>query len=213
MTQIQKQVHEFIDKNINIRRALEQDIASTRKLGRYISEQLKIEQDDAVISAIRRYEFKETQDIYERARKIVKNTRISTKSDIVSIALEKDEESERFLPRIFEKINFSKGEVLRIIQAEESIKIVIDKKNFDKLEKVIPKNKIITVEKNLAEINLHLDKNAVTTPGIISVIFSELMINNINIMESMSCVPEMLLFVKEKDLLKSYSVLFNMIKG
>ncbi len=212
MTQIQKQVHDYLDKHIEIRRALANDIISLRKLARFISDELNIEKDDAIISAIRRYAPKETVNVYEKAKKIISQTKISTKSSIVSVAIEKDEEAHNILPKLFEITQFNKGEVLRIIQAEESIKIVIDQKNLEKLRKIIPKNKIITVEKDLAEINLHLDEKAVNTPGIISVIFSELMLNNINIMETMSCVPEMLLFVKEKDLLKTYSVLYQTIK-
>lgn len=213
MTQIQSKVHEFIDKNIDVRRAVCNDIVSIRKLARYISDKLKLDKDDAIISAIRRYEIKDKSDVYEQARKIVKKTKISTKSDIVSIGIEKDDDAQAILPKLFKEINYNRGDVLRIIQAQESIKIVIDKKNIDLILKIIPKENIILIEKGLAEINLRLDPDAVNTPGIISVIFSELMINDINIMETMSCVPEMLLFVKEKDLLKCYSILFELIKN
>ena len=213
MTQIQKMVHDFLDRDLISRKALEQNIISIRKLARHIAEKLKIDADDAVISAIRRYNIKKSDDTYSNAKNIVKNTKISTKSDIVSIAIEKNRESQDILPKLFDKIDFQKSEVLRIIQAEGEIKIIIDKKNLEKIEKIIPKKIIIKIEKDLAEINLNLDNEAVNTPGIISVIFSELMINNINIMEALSCVPEMLIFVKEKDLLKSYSVLFNLVKG
>ena len=212
MTQIQKKVNDFIINNPSIKYAVDQDIISLRKLARHIADKLKLEKDDAVISAVRRYDKNETMDLYENARKIAKNTKISTKSDIVSIAMEKDDDAKVILPKLFEIISFNKGEVLRIIQGEESIKIIIDNKNLDKIKKYIPANKIILIEKDLAEINLNLDKNAVKTPGIISVIFSELMINNVNIIEAISCVPEMLLFFKEKDLMKCYSVIFNLIK-
>ena len=57
---------------------------------------------------------------------------------------------------------------------------------------------------------MHLHPEAVNTPGIIAVISNELAINGINVMESMSCVPEMLWFVKEKDVLKAYNVMFQL---
>ena len=212
MTQIQKQVHEYIERNLIIKNTLEKDLISIRKLARHIAEKINSDKYDAIISAIRRYGKNESKNTYETAIKMVKNTKISTKSDIVSIAIEKNHDAQLILPKLFEKIDFSKSEVLRIIQAEEAIKIIIDKKNLEKIEKIIPKQIILKIEKDLAEINLNLDKEAVNTPGIISVIFSELMINNINIMEALSCVPEMLIFVKEKDLLKSYSILFNLVK-
>lgn len=212
MTQIQSLVNNFIDKNVDVRRAIENDFISIRKLAKYIADRLDLDKTDAIISAIRRYESSETKNLCKNAMGIIKKTTISTKSNMVSIAIEKDDSSQEILPKLFEKINYNKGEVLRIIQAEESIKIVIDEKNLEVITKILPKSKIIIIEKEMAEINLNLDDKAVNTPGIISVIFSELMINNINIMETMSCVPEMMLFVKEKELLKAYSVLFNLIK-
>lgn len=46
-----------------------------------------------------------------------------------------------------------------------------------------------------------------TTESILAVISNELAIKGINIMEFMSCFPEMLIFVDEKDMLKAYQVL------
>lgn len=232
MTQIQEKVTTFINKNIEIQRAIENDIISIRKLSRFIANNLEIKSKniDATISAVRRYKLnldklnkKKTKtsgtqqstitNLYKIAHKTLQETKIITKSDIITIVIEKDNDAHKILPKLFDKINYNKGEVLRIMQAETSIKIVIDKRNFDKVKKFIPDNKIIKIEKELAEINLLLHKDAVKTPGILTGIFSELTINNVNIMEAVSCVPEMLLFVKEKDLLDAYSVLFKLIKG
>lgn len=214
MTQINQKVNDFIQKNITIQKALEDDIISLRKLAKHILLQLdlNISNLDAIISAIRRYDTKQSSQNYKIAKNIIKNTKITSKSDIVAIAIEKDDSTYQILPQLFKQINYNKGEVLRIIQAEESIKIIIDKTNFEKITKIIDSKKIITIEKDLSEINLHLEDIATKTPGIISTIFTQLMINDINVMETMSCVPEMILFVKEKDLLKCYSVLFNLIK-
>jgi aspartokinase len=68
------------------------------------------------------------------------------------------------------------------------------------------------IEEKLAEINIKLANEATETPGIIATLSTELMINNINIYELMSCVPEMLLFVKQKDVVKTYEILFDMCR-
>jgi len=218
MTQIQQKIHKFINKNLEIQRAIKNEIISNRKLAIFILKTLELNSNniEATISAIRRYKTtpnNQTQNLYKLAHQTIKNTKIITKSDIVTIVIEKDNDASKILPQLFSKINYNKGEVLRIMQAEESIKIVIDKQNLEKIKTIIPKNKIINIQKDLAEINLILDKNAVNTPGILTTIFSELTINKVNLMEAVSCVPEMLLFLKEKDLLLAYSVLFNLIKN
>jgi len=215
MTQINKLVEDFIEKNIVLKRAFEDDIISLRKVAKFIILELDLNVSnlDAVISACRRFKIDKNNLSYKNAKNIVKNSKISSRSDIVGVAIERDENVFSILPKLFNEINYNKGEVLRIIQAEESIKVVIDKRNLQKIVDIVSENKIIRIEENLAEINLLLDEVAVNTPGIISTIFTELMVNDVNIMETMSCVPEMILFVKEKDLLKCYSVLFDLIKG
>ena len=46
--------------------------------------------------------------------------------------------------------------------------------------------------------------------AILAVISNELAVNGINIMEIMSCLPEMLFFVKEQDVLRAHQVLHQL---
>ena len=50
----------------------------------------------------------------------------------------------------------------------------------------------------------------IVTYGILAVLANELAINSVNILEVMTCLPEMLLFVKEEDILKAYQVLYQL---
>ena len=95
-------------------------------------------------------------------------------------------------------------------QADEAIKILVNEKNLETVQALFPNKKIIKIDKNLAEINMHFHPEAVNTPGIIAVISNELAVNGVNVMETMSCVPEMLWFVKDKDLLKAYNVFYQL---
>ena len=107
-------------------------------------------------------------------------------------------------------IDYEKGQLLVLMQGDESIKIIINKKNEKKVLSCIDKRLILRIEDNLAQINIQLSDTAVKTPGIITVLSTELMMHNINVVEVMSCVPEMLFFVKQKDVVKAYELLFNM---
>ena len=210
---ISKQVWNVINKDLSIKRDLSRNLISLRALARHIIKEYSLNTSiDAVVSAIRRYSPENKfETYYSKAENILHHSKISTKSQIVDISVEKDPEMKNLLPKLFSIINFAKGEVLRISQAEELIKIIIDEKNMKKTLEIIPKNKVVHIEKDLAEINIHLDKQATYTPGIVAVMFLELMNNGVNVIETMSCVPEMLLFVKEKDLLKAYETLFGLI--
>jgi len=75
---------------------------------------------------------------------------------------------------------------------------------------MFPDDRIIKIDENLGEINIHMHREAVNTPGIIAVISNELLMNGINVMETMSCVPELLWFVRENDLVKAYNVFYQL---
>ena len=196
MTNITHNVWKTLDNNPSIRRCMSQGLINTTALAKYIIKDKKMDATlDAVSSAIRRYSLKRYDEIFNTASKIVSFGELSTKSKLANIAVIKDSEVQRLLPKLFSIIQFNRGDVLRIIQADEAIKILVNEKNLEKVKNILPKNKIIKIDKNLAELNIHLHPDAIKTPGIIAAISTELSMNNVNVMEFMSCVPEMLWFV------------------
>lgn len=211
MTNIVHNVWKMLDSSPSIRRCMSQGLVNTTALARYIIEEKKVDATlDAISSAIRRYQFDSYDDLFSTANDIVSLGSISTKSKLANISLIKDSEVEEILPKLFSVIQFHRGDVLRIIQADEAIKILVNEKNLATVENLFSKKKIIKIDRNLAELNMHLHPEAVNTPGIIAVISNELAINGVNVMEMMSCVPEMLWFVNENDVLKAYNVLYQL---
>ena len=209
------EVWKFLDSNPCIRRDLERGLINARALAKYILKETKMDATlDAVISAIRRYEVDQHDDVFITAKKLIRDTiNISTRTGLAEITLTKDNEVQQLLPELFDIIQYIRGDVLRIIQADESIRLLIDKKNLDKIKSLFPKDKILKIDMNIAEINMHMHPKMRTTHGILANISNELAINGVNIMEIMSCFPEMLLFVEEKDILKAYQVLYQICQS
>jgi hypothetical protein len=81
---------------------------------------------------------------------------------------------------------------------------------LEQIKTILQKNNITKVYKNLASINITLEEGALKTPGIVSVIVNELAMNNINLLEFLYCVPQLLWFVEEEDLLKAYNVIYSL---
>ena len=206
------EVWKFLDNNPCIKRDLSKGLINSRALAKYIIKTQNMDVTlDAVISAIRRYEIGKKDDIFINARKLIKNTlNLSTRSGLAEISIIKDDDVQRAIPGLFDVIEYSRGEVLRVIQANETIKLIVDGKNLDNVIAVFPKNKILNIDKDLAEINLHMHPKMIVTYGILAVIANELAINSVNILEVMTCLPEMLLFVKEEDILKAYQILYQL---
>jgi len=214
MTSVAKAIAKEIEDDVVVRRALEKGIVSIKSLAVYLIRKNKLDASaDAVVSAIRRYkEEKPLEKKYEKARQVIsKSADIRITTNIVELAVEKNEEAQKILQKTFAMVSYEKGEILLIIQGEKSIKIIINAKNKEKILSLFSKKSVIDIEDNLAEINIILMDEAVKIPGIIATLSTEFMIHDINIYESMSCVPEMLFFVKQKDVMESYKFLSTLV--
>lgn len=214
MTSIAKTIAKEIEDDVVVRRALEKGIVSMKSLAVHLIRKRNLDASaDAVISAIRRYKEETPLEAkYEKARDVIsKSSDIRITTNILEISVEKNQETQNTLQKAFALISYEKGEILLIIQGEKSIKLIINSNNREKILSLFSKKSVLHVEDNLAEINIHLSDDAVKTPGIISTLSTEFMLHDINIYESMSCVPEMLFFVKQKDVMKSYEILSNLV--
>ena len=215
MTSIAKAIAKEIEEDVVARMALEKGIISMKSLAVYLIKKHGLSaSSDAVVSAIRRYKEETPLEAkYKKARNVIsKSSDIRITTNIAEISIEKNQETQKPLQKAFAMISYEKGEIMLIIQGEKSIKIILNSANKEKILALFSRKSILHVEDNLAEINIHLTDDAVRTPGIIATLSTEFMIHDINIYESMSCIPEMLFFVKQKDIMKSYQILSNLVK-
>jgi len=204
-------VKKFLDYNPCIRRDLNRGLINTRALARYIKKEKNIETKiDALISAIRRYNSEPHKEIMKSSLKMLKKAPISTKGGLANVAIKKDRENQEKLSKIFSLIDYASGDVLRISQADGCMKILVDIKNLSKIEKLFSDKKIINIDQELAEINIHFTSEAAKRAGIIGIIANELAINGVNVLEIISCAPEILLFVHEKDLTTAHQVIYGL---
>ncbi len=209
MTHIAEQVKVFLDNDFIIRNCLFRNIISLRALARHIIQTLDLQDKnlDAVISAVRRYKREEKNKTEAELKKLFSRISVKTRSNIADICLRKSKKIVEQLSKINSIVDVEKGEVIRIIQAEESIRIILDEKNLDKFFDYFSKSDCISTEKSLIEINLHFTLEATRTKGVLSLISSGLNAEDINIVEIISCAPELLVFIKKEDLLKALNVI------
>ena len=190
-------------------------LINTSALARYIIKEKKISASlDAVIIAIRRYKLNQHEEIFNNAQKMFSLTvNISTKSNLAEISLVKDTEVQKILPKLFSFIHYVQGDVLRVTQANKSIRLLIDQKNLEQVIAMFPKDKIISKEKDLAEINIYIPPKMQETPGVLALLANELAINKINIVEFVTCPPEMLCIIKKEDLVKASGILYQLCES
>ncbi len=143
MTKLVELVWEALDDSPCVRTDMSRGLINTRTLARYIIRERKIDASlDAVISAIRRYELGRCDRIFEDAHRMMTQIiAISTKSPLADISLIKDIEIQKLLPQLFSVIRYNQGAVLRVIQTDESIKILLDEKNLEEVKSFFRKVK------------------------------------------------------------------------
>jgi len=215
MSNITHEVWKILDNNPSIRRDMNRGLINTSALARYIINEKKISASlDAIIVAIRRYEVNQHKEIFNTAQKLLsKIVNLSTKDNLAEVSLIKDTDVQNNLPKLFSFIHYVQGDVLRVTQANKSIRLLIDEKNLEQVISLFPKEKILSKEGGLAEINIYIHPQMQKTPGILAMIANELAINEINIVEFVTCPPEMLCIVKKEDLLKATGILYKLCES
>lgn len=205
MTNISDKVKKYIDHDAAIKKNLKKGIINQRALAKYILEKLNLDSSlDAVISAIRRYPLEEIKVSEES---LIKNFNLSMKNNIFDLSLQNNPRVHKKLNKLPQLIEFNKGEILRIIVGVQSLKVIGDEKNLEKINDIFSRNNIEYLETNLSEITLTFPKKAKEKTGIVSEVTTELTLNNINLTEIMSSAPELILVIDEKDSIKAYDVL------
>ena len=213
MTQnITDQVKSFLDNDFIIRKCLFKNIISLRALSRHIIKRLGLKENnlDAVISAIRRYKKINREQEDANLKKLLPKIKVTTRSNIVDARVQKNKKSVESISKLNLIVDVEKGEIIRVIQAEQSITIIIDDKNLNKFNDIFGKKDIISLDKDLVEVNLQFSEEAQNVKGIVALVTSSLNAEAINIMEIMSSAPELLIIVKKEDLLKTLNIVDNL---
>ncbi len=214
MTNIQNEVTNFIEQDVSIRRGLARGLLNTRALAIYIHQNLHLSSTlDAVISAIRRYEgSQESKDDIKKRYQLIASAKVSSRTRMISVLLKKEVEVRTALTKLYSKVDFSKGEVIRILEVSQFIKIIIDETNFQEIEKLFSKKDIVAIEKKLGEISLIYPDEVANTPGVFAALSSELALSSISIIDGMICGNEHIFIVNENDLMKALEAMHRISK-
>jgi len=203
-------VRRLIEKDGVVRNGLARGLINIRALARYV--QVTTSHDaslEAIVAAIRRYPIRRVAAKYEKAGKLL--TRLALKNKIVDVAIRNDPSIPLALAKFSTDVDYGRGDSFRVVAGVDVVKVVVDEKNLSKLTAVIPKGRIREILRNLAEIIVWTSEGTERTPGVVSAISTELAMNDINNIEFMSCNPQIVIVVEERDAVKSYESLRSLM--
>jgi aspartokinase len=205
-------VREFIERDGIISNGLARDLINVRALARYIQIATHEEYSfEALVSAIHRFPMKERAAKHQSVSKLM--SKLSLKNEIAVVEILNAPEIPASIARFSSEVDYARGETFSAVSGIRRTRVTVDSKSVDKLVSVVPKKNILSITRNLAEVVLEMSEKSILIPGVYATIITELAMNDINIVDPLSCIPEIIFVVDEKDGAKAYQVLERLKKA
>ena len=184
-------------------------IINVRSLAQYIiSTQKSSASLDAVISAIRRYNFSdETRQDTHSIHSVLKQARVAIRTKMSSLLLKRTDLVKTKLGRPDKLMDFQGHDIIRVLEGSQALTIVIDQKNFEKIKSTFPKDLILEENKKVGMVEINYPRILKKTPGVFSIIYNELAENDISIIDALISSNEHILIIEEDKLLKAFELI------
>ncbi|HVP24235.1 MAG TPA: adenylate/guanylate cyclase domain-containing protein [Conexivisphaerales archaeon] len=138
-------------------------------------------------------------------------SKLALKDRIVDVRITNDPSIPEALARFSEGVDYGRGETLHIVSAVETVAVVIDSKNLERLSRFVPEKNVLGVLRGLAEIIVSFSESALYTVGVAATITGELARNGINILEYITSGDHAIVVVAEEQALKGYDALRKLL--
>ena len=215
MVTISHIVTKLINDNIYLQEAIGKGIASygsvAKKLKPEIEEELKKEVAHyAIVAAIRRYSEKmnyKFKDIQFDAN----TSEVNLKTNVMDINVLRSNTLFDKLKRIYDIIQFKKGDILHIIYGKNSLSIVTNERYKEHICQILREETISNIEENLVSLSFTIDKCLVDRSGVLFQIVRNFAWENINIIEVISIDLEITFIVDIRDAVRGYKALQRLI--
>lgn len=191
--------------------ALSRGIVNYRALARWINRTYGVgASEEALVSAIRRLKKPGVENPFHRAREVISRSHLNVRSQACQITAPKSKAVQELLPRIFQQIDFARGEMLYYTQGETGTKIVVDESNLKPVQALLGPH-LGKITRGLAALIVVEPEEGLQVPGILALLSTSLALHDINIVDAMWGYPEYIFFVREPDTLRAYEALQSLI--
>lgn len=205
---ITARVHDYLDADGPAREMLGRDVVNVRALARWLMRTLGIEgSEEAVVSAIRRYPRIPEGAVFQRARELLSDAQRHSSSNVCAFSLPRTADVHGQLPDLFELVDPNRGELLRVVEGLESIKVIVGGSKAEDVGRRIGSRNILDKQTDLAEHAIIPPKGTRETPGVLALVHSVVASRGISVVDSVSGGNELLLFVDAEDSLQTYRAL------
>lgn len=215
MVTISHVVTKLINDNIYLQEAIGKGIASygsvAKKLKPEIEEELRKEVAHyAIVAAIRRYSERMNYK-FQNIKFDANTSEVNLKTNVMDINVLRTPSLFDKLKRIYDIIQFEKGDILHIIYGKNSVSIVTNERYKEHICQFLRDERIMNIEENLVSLSFTIDKGLVDMAGVLFQIVRNFAWENINIIEVISIDLEITFIVDVKDAVRGYKALERLI--
>ena len=215
MVTVSQTVQKIVNNKIFILEPLSKGIISNVALAKQLKSQIEDDlgkkvKTHAIVMALRRY----SEEIKKSHKEITfdYSSEIILKTDICDIALLRSPTLFTKLKRLYDIVDFEKGDILNIIHGRHEVVIVTNERYLKKSLDLFKGEKVFNVEKNLVSLTLTFSSDFLHTPGMIYNVVRTLAWDTINIYEIVSTNTELTFILSKKDSSKAYNVLEQLVE-
>lgn len=215
MVTISHIVNKLVDEKTYLQEAIGKGIASYGSVAKRLKPEIEEELGKqvahyAIVAALRRYA--ERMDIRFKEIKFKGNqSEVNLKTNIIDMNVLKTPTLFDKLKRLYDAIDFEKGDILHIIYGRNSVTIVTNERYKEKLINFLNDEKVIKVDENLILLSFTVSKEILNVPGVLFQIVRNFAWENINIIEVLSIDLEIIFIVRETDATAGYKALQRLI--
>lgn len=209
-------VQKLVNDRVYIQESMDKDIISYASLAKQLQPEIEEElrkpvKKHAIEMALRRY-----SDQLKQKHKIVSfdySSDVMMKTKICDIAVVRSPSLLLKLRKLYDIVDFEKGDILNVIQGSSEVSIVTNERYKNKLLEFLKDEKILITEDNLISLTMTFSKDFFYTPGVIFNIIRNVAWENINIYEIVSTNTELTFILHKKDAMKGYKALEKLIQS
>ena len=141
-------------------------------------------------------------------QKIVAESRITLRTDVAKISIEKTRrslEKARLISADFPEAFF------QVLEGASTLTLITDEGIFNEVRSIFKKEEILGEKRNLAALIVQSPHEIVDTPGCIVAFYNPISRAHINIEETVSCFTETIIVLRMEDAAKAFSILSDLI--
>jgi len=218
MVTVSHLVENIVEQKPFLEEALARGIINYAALAETLTPQIEKElkkkvKYSAVMMALRRLAEKLEKETIKSLQIRFKETDLTIKSDLFEITVLKSATVINNLRKLYDLVDFSKGDFLTVTSGVYEVTIISNKKHKSRIQTTFESEKVSKIIEHLSSITLKIPLEAVQTVGFFYVVTKALNWENINIVEIVSTLTELTFIIKEDDVAKAFTSLKRLVEG